>query len=73
MSCGPLKLVMSLIVPIAASLLYAKQIQLEDDIRAMEWNVQHPPTLQWVMDHPRESLKRDQAEARYLHQLLLMD
>ena len=65
---GYLKIVgMSLAIPIVA-LLYAKQVRLEGDIQAVEWDVHHPPNLRWVMDHPRECLQRHQEEARYLHQ-----
>jgi len=73
MVCGYIKIFMALVVPIVVALLYAKQVQLQDDIRAVEWDVQHPPDLRWTMDHPRECLQRDRAQARYLHQLLTLD
>jgi len=70
---GYLKIAATLLaVPIVA-LLYAKQVRLEDDIHAVEWDVHHPPNVQWVMDHPRECLQRDRGETRYLHQLLILD
>jgi hypothetical protein len=66
---GYLKIAAWMAVPIAA-LSYAKQVRLECDRQAVKWDVQHPPDLRWVMDHPQESLQRDREEAKHLHQLV---
>jgi hypothetical protein len=64
---GYFKIVLSLAL-LPATLLYAKQLRLDADMRAVRWDVQHPPDLQWVINHPRESLQRNKMEAEYLRQ-----
>jgi hypothetical protein len=66
---GYLKIALSLVVPFAP-LLYAKQARLERDRQAILWEVQHPPDLQWVIEHPQQALQTDRMEAQYLRELI---
>ena len=66
---GYFKIVLSLIIPLV-TLVYAKQLRLEGEMRAVRWDVQHPPDLKWVIDHPRESLERNRMESKYLWRLV---
>jgi len=63
------KIALSLAIPFA-TLNYARQVRIDRDLQAVKWDVQHPPELQWVVDHPRESLQANRAEAKYLCKLL---
>jgi hypothetical protein len=69
MLSGCLKIFLSAIV-LALLFLYATQVRREADMRAIKWGVQHPPPLQWVLDHPKESLQRDRIEREYLYRLI---
>jgi len=64
-----LKISLSLAIPIS-TLLYARQLRIEHDMQAIKWDVQHPPTSQWAVLHPREALQADRAEQRYLRSLI---
>jgi hypothetical protein len=66
---GHLKIALSLVVPFAP-LLYAKQVRLERDRQPILQDVQHPPDLHWVMEHPQQSLQMDRMEAQYLRELI---
>ena len=65
-----LKITALLTIPIA-TLLYAKDLRIQRDMQALKLDVQHPPSLRWVMDHPSEALVQNRAEAKYLHRLIL--
>jgi len=69
MLSGYLKIIVSAIV-LGLTFFYATQARREADMRAIRWDVQHPPPLQWVLDHPKESLQRDRMEHKYLRQLI---
>jgi hypothetical protein len=64
-----LKIAISLTVPLA-TLFYAKQFRIQRDMQAVKLDVQHPPSLRWVMDHPSESLIQNRMEVKYLHRLI---
>jgi hypothetical protein len=64
-----LKIAALLTIPIS-TLLYAKDIRIQHDMQALKWDVQHPPSLRWVVDHPSEALIQNRAEAKYLHRLI---
>jgi hypothetical protein len=64
-----LKIFLSAIV-LGLLFLCATQVRREADMRAVKWAVQHPPPLQWVLDHPKESLQRDRMEREYLYRLI---
>jgi D-serine deaminase-like pyridoxal phosphate-dependent protein len=66
---GYVKIAVSFVVPIAV-LLYAKQVRHERDRQAILWEVQHPPDLHWVMEHPQQSRQTDRMEAQYLRELI---
>jgi hypothetical protein len=66
---GYLKIALLLAVPVT-TLLYARQVRLDSDRRAIIWDVQHPPDLHWALTHPKESLEKDRQETAYLHHLI---
>jgi len=70
MLSGYLKISMSVVV-VGLLFLYAAQERRQADMLALKWVVQHPPPLQWVLDHPQESLQRNRMEREYLHQLIV--
>jgi hypothetical protein len=64
-----LKIGVTLAIPISAA-IYARQLRRERDIQALIWVVQHSPSLQWAIDHPREAAHRNVEEARYIRFLM---
>ena len=64
-----LKIILSFSIPLA-TVTYARQFRIKSDMNAIQWDVQHPPSLQWSIDHQRESRRANQIEARYLRQLV---
>jgi hypothetical protein len=66
---GYFKLILSLLI-LLVTLVYATQLRLERDMWAIKSDVQHPPDLKWVIDHPRELLERNRMESKYLRKLV---
>jgi hypothetical protein len=64
-----LKISLSLAIPIS-TLVYARQQRIEHDMQAIKWDVQHPPSSQWAVAHPREALQSHLAEQAYLRRLI---
>jgi hypothetical protein len=64
-----LKITLSLTIPLC-TLAYANQLRLQSDCARIQCAVEKPLNIQWSLDHPREALQREIAEAQYLRRLL---